>query len=329
MKRAFARYPDAPIQYAIRSMAKTFCPSLTHYIIMVLMGQEISRNKFVKIQTNPLFGMPNRDSESETRSSLELAKLLREQKAFENKRIYFISDAHLRIFDGDPGIETKLLKVFDEVKSSGSHLYIVGDLFDFWFEYKFAVPAAYLKVVAALLDLTGAGIKVVYIPGNHDFWMKDFLHREAGVELVHPEGNGRAGEGIAVEHFGKRIYITHGDGLRRDDYGYRFIKRLFRNKFCIWLYSQLPVNIAYRLAMRSSKASRDYTTNRKKSDPSDYINFARLKVADGFDAVVMGHVHLPQIEDLGQGLYINCGDFFEHFSYVVQDENGFKMLNAV
>jgi UDP-2,3-diacylglucosamine hydrolase len=241
------------------------------------------------------------------------------------KRVYFISDAHLRIFDGDPKMEEKLLQVFDEAKASGSHLYIVGDLFDFWFEYKFAVPAAYLKVVAALLDLTRSGVKVIYIPGNHDFWMKDYLQREAGIELAHPKGKGRAGEGIEAEHFGKHIYITHGDGLRRDDYGYRFIKWLFRNKLCIWLYSQLPVNVAYRLAMRSSKASRDYTTNRKKSDPSDYIDFARKKVTDGFDAVVMGHVHLPQIEDFGQGLYINCGDFFEHFSYVVLDEGGFKM----
>jgi UDP-2,3-diacylglucosamine hydrolase len=236
------------------------------------------------------------------------------------KRVYFLSDAHLRMFDGDPDAEDKLLRVFDEVKADGSHLYIVGDLFDFWFEYRFAVPAAYLKVVAGLLDLARSGVKVVYIPGNHDFWMKDYLHREAGVEL--------AADSIEVSHFGKRIYITHGDGLRHDDYGYRFIKKLFRNRLCIWLYSQLPVNVAYRLAMRSSKASRDYTTNRQKSDTPDYIEFARKKVAEGYDAVVMGHVHIPQIEDLGQGLYINTGEFFEGYSYVVLDGAGWRMGRA-
>ncbi len=247
------------------------------------------------------------------------------QELSNERRVYFLSDAHLRMFDGDPGAEEKLLRVFNEVKSSGSHLYIVGDLFDFWFEYNFAVPAAYLKTVAGLLDLTRFGVKVVYIPGNHDFWMKDYLSREAGVELARPDGHGRAGEGIEVTHFGKRIYITHGDGLRRDDYGYRFIKSLFRNRFCIWLYSQLPVNCAYRLAMRSSKASRDYTTSRKKNDPSDYIEFARNKVEAGYDAVVMGHVHIPQIEDLGKGLYVNSGEFFESYSYVVLDNAGFRM----
>jgi UDP-2,3-diacylglucosamine hydrolase len=235
------------------------------------------------------------------------------------KRVYFISDAHLRPETESSPAEERLLTLFREIKVSASHLYIVGDLFDFWFEYKFAVPAAYLKIIAGLLELTQSGVKVIYLPGNHDFWMKDYLHRQAGVEL--------AGDTYETTHFGKKIFIIHGDGLRRDDYGYRFIKKIFRNKFCIWLYSQFPVNLAYRLAMGTSKASREYTTNRKKSDPTDYIEYARKKIADGYDAVVMGHVHLPQIEDLGKGQYINSGDFFDSFSYVVLDEGGFRLCN--
>ena len=234
------------------------------------------------------------------------------------KKVYFISDAHLRPYEDNSATESRLLAVFDEVKVNASHLYIVGDLFDFWFEYRFAIPAAYLKVLAALLDLTRSGVKVFYIPGNHDFWMKDYIQREAGVILT--------GDLYEVSHYGRKILITHGDGLRRDDVGYRFLKKLFRNRACIWLYSQLPVNLAYRLAVRSSKASRYYTTNRKKIDPTDYVAFARDKVAEGYDAVVMGHVHLPQIEDLGGGLYVNCGEFFENYNYVVLDESGFKML---
>jgi len=240
-----------------------------------------------------------------------------EQAVSAHKKIYFISDAHLMPRGDNSAIEDKLLTVFNEARANASHLYIVGDLFDFWFEYRFAVPAAYLKVLAALLDLTRSGVKVFYIPGNHDFWMKDYIQREAGVILT--------GDLYEVSHFNRRILITHGDGLRRDDIGYRFLKKLFRNRFCIWLYSQLPVNVAYRLAMRSSKASRNYTTNRKKGDPTDYIAFARAKVAQGYDAVVMGHVHLSQIEDLGGGLYINCGEFFDSCTYVVLDEAGFRM----
>jgi UDP-2,3-diacylglucosamine hydrolase len=246
--------------------------------------------------------------------------LLMGQEVSNVKRVYFLSDAHLRINDRISPSEERLLTLFEEIKARGSHLYIVGDLFDFWFEYKFAIPGAYLRVLSGLLDLTRSGIKVVYLPGNHDFWMKDYLSREAGVELV--------GDTHEIFHFGKKIFLIHGDGLRKDDVGYRMIKRIFRNKVCIWLYSQLPVNLAYRLAMGTSHASREYTTNRKKSDPSDYIEFARKKVAEGYDAVIMGHVHLPQIEKVGKGLYINCGDFFEHFSYVVMDEGGYKLQDA-
>jgi UDP-2,3-diacylglucosamine hydrolase len=235
-------------------------------------------------------------------------------------KVYFISDAHLRADQNNPEAEKKLVAVLRQAKTEASHVYIVGDLFDFWFEYRFAIPAAYLKTIAALLDLTESGVKVVYLPGNHDFWMRDYLHRQAGVEL--------ASDTLDVYHFDKRIFLIHGDGLRKDDVGYRFIKRIFRNKVCIWLYSQLPVNLAYRLAMGTSHASRDYTTSRKKNDPSDYIEYARKKVAEGYDAVVMGHVHLAQIEKVGKGLYINCGEFFQGYSYVVLDEAGFRLCKG-
>ncbi len=243
-----------------------------------------------------------------------------EQELRGGKKVYFISDAHLGIRESPSEREDRLIAVLDRVEADGSHLYIVGDLFDFWFEYKYAIPGAFLKVLAKLLRLTQAGVKVFYTPGNHDFWMRDYLKRQAGIELT--------GDWLEVNHFGKRIYITHGDGLRRDDVGYRFIKRIFRNRFCVWLYSQVPVNLAYRMAMGTSHASRQYTNSRNQRDPHDYIEFARTKTAVGYDAVVMGHVHHPQIEDLGNGLYINCGDFFESFSYVILDEQGFRMERA-
>ena len=232
-------------------------------------------------------------------------------------RVYFVSDAHLDINESPSARENRLLEVFKMVKEEASHLYIVGDLFDFWFEYKHAIPAAYLKIVAALLDLTQSGVKVLYIPGNHDFWMRDFLSRQAGVELT--------GDFLDMEHFGRKILVTHGDGLRKDDRGYRFIKRVFRNRLCIWLYSQLPVNLAYRLAMGTSKASRAYTDGREKIDSSDYVDYAREKTSAGYDAVVMGHVHKPEIVETGSGLYVNCGDFFNNYSYVTLDDNGFEL----
>jgi len=240
-----------------------------------------------------------------------------EQENRVGNSIYFVSDAHLDIKDSPSERENRLLKVFESARAEASHLYIVGDLFDFWFEYKYAVPSAYLKITSKLLDLTESGVKVYYIPGNHDFWMRDYLARQAGVILTD--------DFHEASHFGKRILITHGDGLRKDDVGYRFIKRIFRNRFCIWAYSQLPVNLAYRIAGRTSKASREYTTNRDAADSSDYIAFAGVKIAAGYHAVVMGHVHKPEIVETNGGLYVNCGDFFNSFSYVVLDNDGFNL----
>ncbi len=232
-------------------------------------------------------------------------------------KVYFVSDAHLDIRESPSERENKLLEVFNKIKNDGSHLHIVGDLFDFWFEYKYAIPAAYLRVISALLDLTQSGVEVYYIPGNHDFWMRDFLWRQAGVKLTE--------DFFEFHHSGRKILITHGDGIRKDDRGYRLIKRIFRNRFCIWLYSQLPVNIAYRLAMRTSYASRRYTDARETSGSNDYVEFVKRKIDDGYDAVVMGHVHKPEIVEAGSGVYVNCGDFFKNFSFVVLDENGFQL----
>jgi UDP-2,3-diacylglucosamine hydrolase len=128
-----------------------------------------------------------------------------------------------------------------------------------------------------------------------------------------------------ANHFGKKILLTHGDGLRKDDRGYRFIKKLFRNRFCIWLYSQLPTNFAYRLAMGTSKASRSYTNNRDIKDSTDYIEFAKTKIENNYDAVIMGHVHKPEIVEINKKHYVNCGDFFTNFSYVSLNDNGFEL----
>jgi UDP-2,3-diacylglucosamine hydrolase len=233
------------------------------------------------------------------------------------ERVYLISDVHLDIKSSPSDREDRLMAVFDEIRKEASHLYIVGDLFDFWFEYKYAVPAAYLKVVSGLLDLTRSGVKVFYIPGNHDFWMRDFLSRQAGVVLTDQHHE--------AVHFDKRILITHGDGLRKDDVGYRFMKRVFRNRFCIWLYSLLPVDLAYRMAMKTSSASRSYTSQRDRLDSTDYVNFAKEKISEGYDSVIMGHVHKPEIIAIRDGYYVNCGDFFANFSYVVLNEDGFQL----
>jgi UDP-2,3-diacylglucosamine hydrolase len=238
----------------------------------------------------------------------------------QEKKIYFLSDAHLRMDESDSEKEKKLLAILDEVKYKGSHLYILGDLFDFWFEYKYAIPATYLKILSKLLELTKSGVNICYLFGNHDFWMKNYLKREIQIELI-PDF-------LEVNHFNRKIFLTHGDGLRKDDTGYKILKKILRNKFCIWLYSKLPVDFAYRLAIGTSRVTRKHTDSRDNKDSKDYIGFAKSKIENGCDAVVLGHLHKPEIVDLGKGIYVNCGDLFENYSYVTLDKNGFELRRA-
>ncbi len=240
--------------------------------------------------------------------------LRNKQKDSKKGKIYFISDAHLSL-GCDPN-ERLLAKFLNKIKDEVSHLYIIGDLFDFWFEYRYAIPAAYLKTISALLNLTESGIKVVYLPGNHDFWMGDYLERQTGIIL--------ADEHLDIEHQGKKIHLTHGDGLAYGDNGYRILKKIFRFKLNIWLYKLLPVDLAYKLALKTSGASREYTSAKDK-DLKGYHDYAEAKIKAGFDAVVMGHTHVPEMKKIHGGLYINTGDWIEHYSYVVLEDGEFKL----
>jgi len=230
------------------------------------------------------------------------------------KPVYFISDAHLSFKNGH--IEDMLVDFLNRISDNAGHLYILGDLFDFWLEYKHAIPSAYLKTLATLLKLRQKDIEIVYLPGNHDFWLGDYLHRQVGVTL--------ADEQMEINHHGIKIHLYHGDGLAYGDHGYRLIKKLFRFKPNIWLYKLLPVDWAYRLAHHTSGASREYTSKKSK-DLQGYYDYAAEKIKAGSNAVIMGHTHLPEIKKIDSGLYINTGDWLEHFSYVVLEDGEFKL----
>ena len=240
--------------------------------------------------------------------------LKNKQLQIDEKKVYFISDAHLALdFTQN---EHRLIEFFNQIKDDVGHLYILGDLFDFWFEYKHAVPAGYLRLLSSLLSLSDNGTKITFLPGNHDFWIGDFLDKQIGITL--------AGEYLDIEHQGRKIHLTHGDGLAYRDYGYRILKKIFRFRPNIWLYKILPVDLAYRLAHRTAGASREYTSWKSK-DMQGYYDYAENKIKDGFDAVIMGHTHIPEVKKIQNGLYINSGDWIEHYSYVVLEEGEFEL----
>ena len=227
------------------------------------------------------------------------------------KTIYFISDAHLGSDDAArEGVKLeKLFAFFDMVAREGEKLYILGDLFDFWFEYKHAIPNQHLKVIFKLAALVERGVPIHYVTGNHDFWLGDFLPREVGI-AVHRDG-------VTVTEQGKRLLLIHGDGLSPSDWRYRvFVRAPLRNRLAIALYRLIPPDWGIPLAKAVSSKSRNFTAGREPRFLGDYEAYAQRKLTEGYDAVLIGHVHYPVMKQFdGGGMYLNTGDFYHHFSY--------------
>jgi len=212
--------------------------------------------------------------------------------------LYIFSDAHLGAND-KAREKTKLERI------------------DFWFEYKHAIPKDHHQVICWLGDLVRRGIKVEYVSGNHDFWMGDFFPDQIGVSLHR--------DTLDLQYNGKRLHLTHGDGIAKKDGGYRFLKRILRNRFNIWLYRKLPPDWAIPLAKWVSGSSREYTKQRDADFTADYEAYATEKLAEGYDLVAIGHLHIPIIKEISGGHYINTGDMIEHFSYARVDGDDVRL----
>ena len=222
---------------------------------------------------------------------------------------YFFSDVHLGLgsAETEKQKENRLLGFLRTILPTCDHLFIVGDLFDFWFEYKTVIPKGFHRTLAALQEFTERDIQVHYLAGNHDFWMSEFFRTELGIEL-HMEP-------FEITVAGKRIFFHHGDGLARNDAGYRFIKPILRNRMNIWLYRWLHPDIGVRLARGSSRSSREYTSNKQYGDEEGMLQCAREQIQQGVDIVMMGHRHKPTLVPMGRGMYVNLGDWITYNTY--------------
>ena len=222
---------------------------------------------------------------------------------------YFISDVHLGMgrADEERAKEDRLLAFFRRIRPKARQLFIVGDLFDFWFEYRTVIPKGFHRTLSALQEFTGEGIPIHYLAGNHDFWMKDFFAGELGITL-HPDP-------FETTIDRKKVFLHHGDGLAQNDVGYRFIKPILRNRVNIALYRWLHPDLGVPLARRSSRTSRAYTADKHFGEESAMKDFATTRIAGGTDIVVMGHRHVPRYEQIGKGIYVNLGDWITHHTY--------------
>ena len=236
-----------------------------------------------------------------------------------NKKVYFLSDFHLGAPNAIDSLvrEKKIIQFLDVIKPQASQIFIVGDLFDFWYEYKKVVPKGNVRILGKLAELTDAGIIVHFFVGNHDMWMRDYFQKELNI-LVYFE----PGSFILQD---KKFLVGHGDGLGPGDKGYKFLKKVFRNRVSKWIFGILPPNIGMGIAHYFSRKSRAQTgqTDEKflGADKEWLITYCReVLQKEYYDFLVFGHRHLPIDFSLSEkSRYINLGDWIKFFSYAVFD----------
>lgn len=235
----------------------------------------------------------------------------------QGKKIYFASDFHLGVPDYQKSRERENLicNWLDEIKNDAEEIYLVGDLFDFWFEYKYAVPKGFIRLQAKIAELCDRGIPVHVFTGNHDMWMYDYLPRELGIILHH--------QPITKQYNGKTFFIGHGDGLGPGDRGYKFIKKIFRNKFCQWLFARLHPNLGIGMANFFSRSSRNKTKHENiylGDDKEFLVQFCKEQLTrQHYDFFIFGHRHLPVEKQIANSIYINLGDWITYYTYAVFD----------
>lgn len=241
-----------------------------------------------------------------------------------NKKIYFVSDVHL----GAPALkdnrERELLfaRWLDEIKPTASALFLMGDIFDFWYEYKKVAPRGFTRILGRIASFSDDGIPVHFFTGNHDLWVYDYLPEETGA-IVHRNE-------FITELHGKKFYLAHGDGVDPDDKGYIFLRKIFTNKFMQWAFSRLHPNLAFKLAHKWSKSSR--LAKMGVEEEFKVNNEGMYKFAESFlqkelvDYFIFGHRHLMLNIDIGKSSrFILLGDWINNFSYGVFDGGNFEL----
>lgn len=240
------------------------------------------------------------------------------------KKLYFASDFHLGVPTYEKSLERekRIINWLDHIKVDAEEVFLMGDIFDFWFEYKHVVPKGYVRFLAKLAELTDQGIKITLFKGNHDMWMFDYLKKEIGVQIVSNE--------LILDRDGKRFYLHHGDGLGPGDRSYKILKKFFRSSICQWMFSWLHPNIGMAIAARWSKHSRiaNGELEQMKDENEEWLALYSKEILkkEHFDYFIYGHRHLPLSIDLGgNSLYINLGEWMNYSSYAVFDGNALEL----
>lgn len=234
--------------------------------------------------------------------------------------VYFLADAHLGqgSHESNRERERDLLAFLDRVGSEGAALYVVGDLFDFWFEYTHAIPKEFVRVLQAMGELRRHGVPLTYVGGNHDFWIGDYLARELDVPFTDAS--------LELAHQGRRIFLAHGDGLGPGDSGYKLLKRVLRNGAARALFRWIHPDVGIPLARSVSRLSRHHAPRPGRTEEQLLELLAAPRFREGFDAVVMGHFHRPLHRVEGRNEFLILGEWVTRRTYARLEDGVFSLL---
>ena len=236
-----------------------------------------------------------------------------------SKKIYFASDQHLGAPTREESYvrEQKFVRWLDIVKQDAEAIFLLGDLFDFWYEYKTVVPKGFVRVLGKIAEIRDSGIPIHFFVGNHDLWMRDYFEKELNIPVYHSQKE-------FIFH-NKNFLIGHGDGLGPGDKGYKRMKKFFTNSFSKWLFRWLHPDLGMKLgnylSLKNKLISGDEDVSFLGEENEWLVQYARKKLTEKhYDYFLFGHRHLPMEIDLGKNSkYVNTGDWITHFTYAVFD----------
>lgn len=237
-------------------------------------------------------------------------------------KIYFLSDFHLgaAYLKDEKEAERRIVRFLDSIKDSAEEIYLMGDILDYWYEYRYVVPKGFVRFFGKLAELSDSGIKIHWFIGNHDIWIYNYLPSELGINVI---------DGIEIKEIkGKCFFLNHGDAVGKRKLSFRFIRSMFRNKACQFLYSMLPSCLTIPFAHRWSSHSRANGNNEHKEYISNLNNFAKehLSTQPDINYYIFGHLHCISDEQISEtSRCIILGDWIDKFTYAVFDGNNMQI----
>lgn len=241
------------------------------------------------------------------------------------KKVYFASDQHFGIPNATESRkrEDRFIRWMDEIKADAQIIFLMGDLFDFWHEWKYVVPKGYIRVLGKIAELKDSGIEIYFFVGNHDLWMKNYFQEELDIPVFF--------EKQYFEINNRQFLLAHGDGLGPGDKGYKRMKKVFTNPLAQWAFRWLHPDIAMRIANYMSQKNKMISGDEDKQflgeDKEFLILYSKEKLkTEKINYFVYGHRHLPMVLDLSpDSKYVNLGDWISYFTYGVFDGNSFGL----